>query len=79
MGTTTQSPQTNKNTDLTDITKKTAPTKIKPNITIEYKIGENNPWETVKALSPAGKVAEKYSNCWNTKNQNNFKQPIDFS
>ena len=59
--------------------KTTAPTKIKPNITIEYKLGENSPWETVKALSPAGKVTGKYSNCWNTKNQNNFKQPIDFS
>ena len=27
----------------------------------------------------AGNTTGKYSNCWNTKNHDNFKQPIDFS
>ena len=57
----------------------TVPTKIKPNITIEYKLRENSPWETVKVLLQAGNTTGKYSNCWNTKNHDNFKQPIDFS
>ena len=30
-------------------------------------------------LSRAGKATGKYSNCWNTKNHNNFKHPTDFS
>ena len=55
------------------------PTKIKPNITIEYKLRENSPWETVKVLSRAGEATGKYSNCWNTKNHNNFKYLTDFS
>ena len=53
--------------------KTTVRTKIKPNITIEYKL-ENSPWETVKVLSRAGKATGKYYI-----NYNNFKQPIDFS
>ena len=48
-------------------------------MTVEYKLEERSPWEAVKLLSRAGKAAGKYSNCWNTKNSNNFKQPIDFS
>ena len=55
------------------------PTKIKPNITIQYKLRENSQWETVKVLSRAGKATGKYSNCWNTKNHNTFKHPTDFS
>ena len=55
------------------------PTKIKPNITIQYKLRENSQWETVKVLSRAGKATGKYSNCWNTKNHNTFKPPTDFS
>ena len=55
------------------------PTKVKPNITIEYKLWENSPWETVKVLLRACKATQNYSNCWNTMNHNNFKQPIDFS
>ena len=56
----------------------TVRTKIKPNITFEYKL-ENSPWKTVNVLSHAGKATGKFSNCWNTINHNNFKQPIDFS
>ena len=35
--------------------KTVVPTKIKPSITIEYKLRENSPWETVQVLSCAGK------------------------
>ena len=79
MRTETQSPQKKQENRHYRYHKTTFPTKIKPNITIEYKLRENNQWETVKVLSLAGKATGKYSNCWNTKNHNNFKQPIDFS
>ena len=78
MGPTTQSPQNNKKINKEDTTKQWfPPTKIKPDITIEQKLRENSPCEKVKVLSCAGKATGKYSNCWNSKNHNKFKQPIE--
>ena len=55
------------------------PGKIKPNDYINYRCNNNSKWETVKVLSRAGKATGKYSNCWNTENENGHQKYVDFS
>ena len=79
MRTATQSPQKKPRKSTLQIPQNNVSNQNKTQYNNRVQTRENNQWETVKVLSLAGKATGKYSNCWNTKNHNNFKQPIDFS
>ena len=52
---------------------------IKPNLKVQYKWEENDPWKTVTIHSRGGKAKGKNAHWWNTIDENGIKSPINFA